>query len=345
MFVWHWRIAAGGGLALALWLAVAVILLTLVRSSEAPSNGAAAKALPAPTVTPAVTPHVTSTPGLTPVATSTPVPTAIATSTSVPTTDLTPAPVPPAASVLRFVVKGDWGAGSSAQAAVTAAMCEWRDAWGFTYVLTTGDNFYGPDGVATDDNYFDSEECLYSYPQHRWRAAWGNHDNSASSTETVLGSPSQPKYYAWTAGGVAFFVYDGTEVSQAQRDWLRKAVCSSTAAVKVIYGHQSSYSTGRHGSDLAVREMVHPLARDCGVRLVLSGHDHLYERSMPIDGVTYIVSGGGGADTHSCKDRESWVALCLSRHHFLYIEVDAARLRVSALDRGLVVLDAIDIQY
>jgi hypothetical protein len=224
-------------------------------------------------------------------------------------------------------------------------MCEWREASGFAYVLTTGDNFYGPDGVATDGNYYDPEECLYSHPQHQWRAAWGNHDYEGLSTESVLGSPSQPKYYSWTAGGVAFFVYDGSDITADQSDWLLDAVCSSTADVKIIYGHQSPYSTGRHGSDLEVREMVHPVARDCGVRLVLSGHDHVYERSSPIEGVTYIVTGGAGADTHSCEDGEAWVALCLSRHHFLYVEVDATVLRVIALDRGAKLLDAVEITY
>jgi hypothetical protein len=32
-----------------------------------------------------------------------------------------------------------------------------------------------------------------------------------------------------------------------------------------------------------------------GVQLYINGHDHNYERSKPIDGITYLVVGGGGA--------------------------------------------------
>lgn len=79
-------------------------------------------------------------------------------------------------------------------------MCDWRAAMGYTYVLTTGDNFYNPDGIATETNYYVPEACLYSDPQHQWQAAWGNHDYSALSTKEVLGAPSQPKYFTWTDG-------------------------------------------------------------------------------------------------------------------------------------------------
>lgn len=272
--------------------------------------------------------------------TATPSP-AIPKATSAPT----PGPTPASSSgPVRFAVKGDWGAASSAQASVTTRMCEWRQTTGFTYVLTTGDNFYTPDGTATDGNYYIPEKCLYADPRHQWRAAWGNHDYSGSSTEDVLGSPSQAKYFSWTAGDVAFFAYDGSDVSQVQGEWLRSAVCSSKAAVKIIYGHQPPYSTGPHGSSLSVRDMVHPAATDCGARLVLSGHDHLYERSVPIEGVTYIVTGGGGAGTYACGTSQAWAATCLSRHHFLHIEVDSTAIHIQAVGTNGEVFDAVDIQ-
>ncbi|MGB6838042.1 MAG: metallophosphoesterase [Dehalococcoidia bacterium] len=240
-------------------------------------------------------------------------------------------------------MKGDWGAGSSAQAAITTRMCDWRAATGFTDVLTTGGNFYDPDGIATNVNYYGPERCLYGHHRHKWRAAWGNHDYSGSSTHDVLGSPSQPKYFSWGVGDVAFFVYDGTDVTQAQRDWLRSAVCSSDVAIEVIYGHQPPYSTGPHGSDLAVRHMVDPVARDCGPRLVLSGHDHLYERSFPIEDVPYIVTGGAGASTYTCGGPQPWVATCVSRHHFLYMEVSDAEIRVRAVGTDGRIFDVVNI--
>ena len=84
---------------------------------------------------------------------------------------------------VRVAVKGDFGwppyrtgkRRTTGQPTVTQAMCEWRERMGFSYVLTVGDNFYAPDGIATKENYFDPEACLYSDPLHQWRATWGNH--------------------------------------------------------------------------------------------------------------------------------------------------------------------------
>lgn len=310
----NWRNSIAAMAALA---TLALIAIACTDGEQLPQSAPEAETSPAVQTTPSSTDP-------------TPAPTAMTTSNS-------------SASSVRFAVKGDWGDGSFAQATVTGRMCEWRETTGFTYVLTTGDNFYDPDGSATDSNYYNPERCLYSDPRHRWRASWGNHDDG-SSTGDVLLSPSQPRYYSWTVGDIAFFAYDGNDVSQAQREWLRNAVCSSTAAVKVLYGHQSPYSTGSHGSDLVVREMVHPVARDCDARLVLSGHDHLYERSFPIEGVTYIVTGGGGANPHECRTAEDWVAICLSRHHFLYVEVDSNSIRVRTVGTDGQVFDSVDIQ-
>src|SRR6266542_2141204 len=190
---------------------------------------------------------------------------------------------------------------SSEQASITEQMCALRNSAGFTFVVTTGDNFYDPDEKAPDSNYYGPEKCLYSDPRHEWRASWGNHDVKGSSTADVLGAPANPRYYAWTTGTVEFFAYDGNNVDNAQRQWLRDAVCSSTASVKIIYGHQPPFSVGKHGSDADVQNLVRPVAKECDVSLVLSGHDHLYERNHPIDGVTYIVTGGGGRSLYDCE--------------------------------------------
>lgn len=299
------------------------------------------------------TPEEIDRPGITPEpesgATLTPthVPALAQALTPVPTPEVTPISTQQSGGsselLVNFAVKGDWGAGTPAQANITTLMCAWRERTGFSYVLTTGDNFYSPDGAATDRNYYVPEECLYNDPRHQWRVSWGNHDYAGSSTAEVLGAPS--KYYFWTAGNVAFFVYDGSNVTQTQRDWLRNTVCSTAATVKIIYGHQPPYSIGPHGSNNAVQSMVHPVARDCGVQVVLSGHDHLYLRSNSIEGVTYIVSGGGGAVLYACGAAQPWVAICSSRHHFLYIEVDRSAIRIQAVGLDGQTFDAIEILH
>jgi predicted phosphodiesterase len=240
--------------------------------------------------------------------------------------------------LLRFAVIGDWGEGTEAQARLAEVLCEARSLRPFDIVVTTGDNFYDPDGMATDANYYGPEHCVYSHVGNQWRAAWGNHDYGGDDTADVLGAPRLPRYYSWSVGDVAFFVYDGTKVTGEQRNWLRKQVCGSGAKVKIIYGHQPPYSVGPHGSSTLVQQMVAPVVADCGVQLVLSGHDHIYMRSKPMDGVTYVVSGAAGGVLYDCESHPPWVAICASKTHFLFVEVTTAAIEVRAigLDGGVI---------
>jgi hypothetical protein len=56
------------------------------------------------------------------------------------------------------------------------------------------------------------------------------------------------------------------------------------------------------------------------------------------------VTGGGGAGTYACGTSQAWVATCLSRHHFLYIEVDGSAIHIEAVGTDGEVFDVVDIQ-
>ena len=63
----------------------------------------------------------------------------------------------------------------------------------------------------------------------------------------------------------------------------------STSAWQVVYFHLPPYSSGYQGS---VDWMRWPFAA-WGADVVLSGHDHLYER-LEVDGIPYVINGLGG---------------------------------------------------
>jgi 3',5'-cyclic AMP phosphodiesterase CpdA len=82
----------------------------------------------------------------------------------------------------------------------------------------------------------------------------------------------------------------------------------------VAFFHHPPWSSGEHGSQLAVRREFGPLFERYGVDLVLTGHDHNYERSKPMrgsevasaptQGVSYLVVGSGGAPSSRCGGGE-----------------------------------------
>ena len=74
-----------------------------------------------------------------------------------------------------------------------------------------------------------------------------------------------------------------------RRSGCRQRLAASTSPWKIVYFHHSPYSSGYHGP---VDWMSWPFA-EWGASVVLSGHDHTYERLL-VDGLPYIVNGLGG---------------------------------------------------
>jgi hypothetical protein len=66
------------------------------------------------------------------------------------------------------------------------------------------------------------------------------------------------------------------------------------------------YSSGRrHGSNARLREALEPLFLEYDVSVMLSGHDHFYERIKPQKGITYLVVGSGSQLRKGNIDRSS----------------------------------------
>ena len=82
-----------------------------------------------------------------------------------------------------------------------------------------------------------------------------------------------------------------------------------------------------------VRRAFTPLFERHGVQLVLSGHDHDYQRSVPINGVTYVVTGGA-AGTRRTGEAD-FTAVSFSWHHFVELAVFPDRLVLRAINQDL----------
>ena len=115
-------------------------------------------------------------------------------------------------------------------------------------------------------------------------------------------------YYMVNLGQVRLFVLDSEneydaditlhDVTGAQYQWLagELAKASQDTSVKaiIVASHRPYLCFGKTGMRRDAMEVLHPLFRDHGVALVLNGHNHAYER-FELDGVSYVVDGGGGA--------------------------------------------------
>lgn len=233
-------------------------------------------------------------------------------------------------SSVRFLVKGDWGTGSTAQADIARRMCASHAAKPASFILTTGDNFYSPDGTATRATFDRPEACLLATGL-RWRATWGNHDIGGTSTATRLGSPN--RWYSFAQGPLRVIVLDGNQPSSsAQLAFLKRTLERAREPVRIVSIHQPVYTAGLHEPSTTEQRLMVPLFRKYGVSLVLSGHNHSYEHIVT-GGITYIVSGGGGAQVYPCVRMPAGLVTCTPEYNFLEVDASPATIAVRAVRR------------
>jgi 3',5'-cyclic AMP phosphodiesterase CpdA len=114
-----------------------------------------------------------------------------------------------------------------------------------------------------------------------------------------------------------------------QTEWLEATLAAADARWLIVTMHHPAYSVGYHGSTQEIQDEWVPLFEEYGVDLVLAGHDHDYQRTSPINDVTYIVSGGG-SKTRPTGDAD-YIELAVSVRHFLDIAITHDRLEVTAI--------------
>jgi 3',5'-cyclic AMP phosphodiesterase CpdA len=101
------------------------------------------------------------------------------------------------------------------------------------------------------------------------------------------------RYYTFKpADGVRFFALDSTYMDEKQLMWLDEQLAMSGSEWKIAFFHHPPYSSGdTHGSDETLRTQLEPRFVKAGVNVVLTGHEHFYERIKPQKGIAYFITG------------------------------------------------------
>lgn len=192
---------------------------------------------------------------------------------------------------VKFAVIGDAGTGGIAQYQIAERMAEARARFPYDFVIMLGDNMYGSEGPRDYLNKFERPYKPLLDADVKFYAALGNHDEPSQCFYKPFNMDGD-RFYTFTKGDVEFFVLDSTYMSPQQIAWLKKALERSDAKWKIPYMHHPIYSSGeRHGSETDLRVLIEPLFVQHGVDVVFAGHEHVYERLKPQQGIAYITEG------------------------------------------------------
>lgn len=130
---------------------------------------------------------------------------------------------------------------------------------------------------------------------------------------------------------------------QEQMTWLEQQLADNKAPWLFVYFHIGLFtSRSEDFLETGLRERLVPLFERYAVDAVFMGHHHSYERIV-VNGITYIVTAGGGAGLYELQQPEPGSQVAASVHHFTVIEIDGDRLLGKAIDRRGRVIDSFEL--
>ncbi len=237
-----------------------------------------------------------------------------------PTPSPTPTPTPGGGASATLLAAGDIASCSSSGDEATAALLDSRPGT----IAALGDLAY-ESGTASE-----FAQCYHpSWGRHkgRTRPAVGNHEYLTSGASgyfnyfgAAAGDPSKG-YYSYNLGAWHIVVLNsncskvgGCEAGSAQEKWLRADLAANPTACTLAYWHHPRFSFGAYSNDTRMLALWQVLD-DAGAEIVLSGHDHNYQRYAPLDpsgnrdanGIRAFVVGTGGKSLTSLRTPPSTV--------------------------------------
>jgi 3',5'-cyclic AMP phosphodiesterase CpdA len=231
-----------------------------------------------------------------------------------------------------FASIGDYGAGTKPQAQVAATLLARRP----DLLVTVGDNVYNFGLELEYRHKWDKPEYFGRIrEQIPVFPSLGNHD-------VRLGTPrayfrrfpelDRARYYAFQRGGVQFVALDSNQSlapGSDQYKWLSSTLQDAKdAAYRVLYMHHPLKSSQPRSDDHLLRDLG-PLLEQAKVDLVLTGHEHHYERTKPLNGygTVAVTHGGGGNEIHPFQTPQAeWSAARSADYGFLTFDVTADAL-------------------
>jgi len=210
---------------------------------------------------------------------------------------------PPAGRPFVLTAIGDGASGETNSNKVTNLIASWNP----NMMLYLGDVY--EQGTPTEfSNWYGTGSTFYSRFRPITNPTVGNHEYENGQAPGYFDYWNNvPIYYSFNAAGWHLISLNSTsELGQTtlgspQYQWLAQDLATNTAACTIAFFHHPVYNVGAEG-DTPRMSAIWSLLAEHGVDLILTGHDHDYQRWMPLNaagesdpaGMTQFVVGTGG---------------------------------------------------
>jgi hypothetical protein len=242
---------------------------------------------------------------------------------------------------VRFAVIGDMGTGDLPQYETAAKMNEYRQKFPYEFVITVGDNIYDGDAPSDYENKFALPYKALLDAGIKFYATLGNHDKPNQRFYKPFNMNGQ-QYYTHKKGNIRFFALDTNYMNPEQLAWLEKELQNAGSEWLICYFHHALYSSARfHGSATELRLVLEPFFVKYGVQVVFAGHDHVYERVKPQQGIQYFTEGASGSLRAGNLKKMALTEIGYDRDRsFMLVEVAGDELHFQTISRTGLTVDS-----
>jgi hypothetical protein len=244
---------------------------------------------------------------------------------------------------VRWAVIGDNGTGDSPELEVANQMQHYWTKVKFDFVTMDGDNIYG--GHSPRDFKIKFEEPYKPLLDEgvKFYASLGNHDDAQIEINYKPYNMGGNHYYTFNKKNIDFFVLDSNYMTPQQLSWLEDKLKGSNAKWKIAFFHHPLYTCAKfHGPDVDLRNQLMPLFTKYGVNVVWSGHEHVYERIKPQQGIYFFLEGDSGQlRYHNIREACDLDAIGFDTDRsFMLVEVDGDQLYFQTIARSGATIDS-----
>ena len=144
------------------------------------------------------------------------------------------------------------------------------------------------------------------------------------------------------------------EIGSTQYRWLTNDLARSDKPWKILFMHSPLFSSSAHRWDdydgngledrVELQNILLPVAKQYGVQAMFAGHDHNYERFMPVEGVHTFVTGGGGYSLYHLTERDAASSQFWHTYECLRVQIQGGTFAMEAYNQSGQMFDRMTIQ-